>query len=85
MVEAVERDALGEDVAQFSFPAMAAFVGSETIENRVIGGLLQVHIEDGIDAKSAFVHLVGAILVFQIAADFLHKIGSQRSSGRAAR
>ena len=38
-------DAFGNDVFKVILPAMTALVGREAVEDRLIGGLLHVHIE----------------------------------------
>src|ERR1700726_24506 len=69
---------LGNYVHDFAVPAMPALVGGEAVEQRLARGLLQIHIERGINAQSAFVNLIAAILRFEVAPDFLHIMRGQR-------
>ena len=59
-------------------PAMAALVGGEAVEQRLTRRFLQIHIERCVDSQAAFVHLVAAILRFQVAPDFFDVVRSQR-------
>ncbi len=74
----VELLSLGNYVEKFAVPAMPPFVGGEAIQQRLARGFLQIHIERGVNAKSAFVHLVAAILRFQVTPDFFHVVRRQR-------
>ncbi len=60
-----------------TFPSVAAFIGGESVEDSAIGGLLQVHVERGVDAQAALVDLVGTVLGFQVAADFFDEVGRE--------
>ena len=73
-----ESDIVGQDVGKLSLPAVAALIGGQAVEHRLIRGALQVHVERGIDPQSPLVHAVGAVLVFQIAANLLDEIGGER-------
>src|SRR5215469_5586956 len=77
---AVVRQGLAfeQNIFEMSSPSMAPFVGSEAVEERLVGGALQVHIEAGIDAQPALVHLIGTVLAFQVTANFFDKIRGQR-------
>ena len=55
---------LGNYVHEGAVPAMPAFVGGEAVEQRLARGLLQIHIERGVDAQSARMNLIAAILRF---------------------
>src|ERR1700682_6266248 len=44
-----DGQALGENVLQMSLPAMPALIGGEAVEERLVGGLLQIHIERGVN------------------------------------
>ncbi len=56
-------------------PAVAAFVGGDAIEDGVVGDVLEVHIEGGIDAQAGVVDFFGAELFFEFAADFFNEPG----------
>src|SRR5437867_2342983 len=59
-------------------PAVTPFISGECIEHRRIRSSLQVHVERGVNLQSALVYLVGAVLVFEISADFLNEVGAER-------
>ncbi len=67
----VENEALVDDVFEMALPAMAAFVGGEAVEDRLIRGFLQVDIDRRVNLQAAFVDLVGSVLAFEVAANFL--------------
>ena len=72
------RDAIGDNIFQMAFPSVPALVGGQTIQHGLIRRLLQIDIERGIDLQAAFVHLVGAVFIFQISPDLLDEIRSER-------
>src|SRR5580698_5981687 len=74
----VELLTLGNYVEQFSVPAMAALVGGEAVEQSLMRGFLQIHIERGVNTESAFEYLVAAILGFEIAADLFDVVRRER-------
>src|SRR6202030_3091864 len=74
----VELLTLGNDVHESAVPAMPAFVGGEAVEQRLARGLLQLHIERGINAQSHFVNLVAAIRRCERGAYLVHRVRSQR-------
>jgi hypothetical protein len=74
----VDHRALSHDVFEVAFPAVAAFIRSETVEHSLIRGLLQIHVERGIDFQSALVDLIGSVFVFQVAANLFDKIRRER-------
>ncbi len=74
----VELLPLGNHVHELAVPAVPALVGGEAVEQRLARRFLQIHVERGVNAQPAFVHLVAAILRFQVAADFLDIVRSQR-------
>src|ERR1700733_11207261 len=61
-----------------ALPSMPPFVCAEPIEYCLIRGLLQVNVKRGVNFQSAFMHLVGSILIFQIAPDLFHEVRRQR-------
>ena len=73
-----EDGALSYHILQMVFPAMAALVSGQAVEHRLVRGLLQIHVERGVNPQPALVDLVAAVLAFQVAADLFHKIRSQR-------
>ena len=73
-----ERRVAGQNILQMASPAVTALIGGQAVEHGAVGGVLQVHIERGVNPQAAFVNLVAAVFAFQIAADFLDKIRRQR-------
>src|ERR1035438_4437757 len=57
---------------------LSGLVSSQAIEDCQVGGLLQVDIQRSVDFQTAFVNLVGAILSFQVAANFFDEIRGER-------
>ena len=78
MLVIVERVAVCEHVVELALPAMPALIGGESIGEGFVGGLLQIEIERGVDAKSGFVHLLGAESLFKFAAHFFLEPGRYR-------
>ena len=74
----VELLSLRNHVQELAVPTVPSFVGSEAVEQRLARGLLQIHIERCVNAQTAFVNLVAAILRFEVAADFFHIVRRQR-------
>src|SRR6202011_4684156 len=73
-----ENHAVGRHAFKMTFPPVTSFVGSQAVQNRLVGGSLEIYIERGVYLETAFVNLVGSVLVLKVAANFLHKIWSQR-------
>ena len=78
----LEDCSLGDDVFEMTLPAVAALVGGQAVEHGLIRGLLHVDVERGVDLQAAFVDLVGAVLAFEIAANFFDEIWSERIRDR---
>ena len=74
----VDLLSFSDNIFQMVFPSVTALVGGQAVEHSLIRSLLHVNIERGIDFQSAFVHLIGAVLVLQIAPDFFDEIRRQR-------
>src|SRR5258706_690382 len=74
----VEFLTLGNYVEDFAVPAMPPLIGGEAIKQRPARGPLHIHIQRRVDAQSALMNLVAAILRFQVASDFFHIVRSQR-------
>src|ERR1700746_657907 len=74
MAIARQRLSLEEHIFQTSAPAVAPLISRKAIEHGLSCRLLQVHVEAGVDPHTAFVYLLGAIFVLQIAAGSLNKI-----------
>src|SRR5579863_5707188 len=72
----LDEGAGGEDVFELALPAVAALVGGEAVHDGVVGGLLQIEVEGGLDAQAGFVDLFGAEALFELAADFFLEPGS---------
>jgi len=58
---------------------VAALIGGQAVEHRVVRRALQVAVQRGVDAQPAFMHLVAAVLGFEVAADLFNKIRRKRS------
>src|SRR5262252_3291667 len=56
--------------------AVAFIKGHQALFQRLLGELLQTHIERSLDRKATTVERVWAVLFFQVLADILHKIVS---------
>ena len=78
MLVVLERGAVGKHVFELALPAVTALVGGESVSQGVVGGLLQVEIERGVDAQAGLVHLLGAESLFQFAANLFLEPGSDR-------
>src|SRR6266478_573311 len=61
-----------------SLPAVAALVSRQTIEHSLVRGSLKLDIYRGVNLQSALVDLIGAVFVFEVAADLLDEVGSER-------
>ncbi len=73
-----ERLTFRDDIIELAAPAMAALVRGEAVEQGLTSGLLQFHIERGVNAQTALMDLIATVLAFQIAADFLHEMRCER-------
>src|SRR5690349_25163198 len=73
-----KRPSPEENIFQMSAPAVAPLIRWKAIEHGLSRGQLQVHVEAGVDPQAAFVYLIGAIFVLQIAAQFFYKIRCKR-------
>ena len=60
-----------------TLPTMPAFIGSQTVEDRLVRAFLQIHIQRGVDLQAALVHLVRSVFSLKIAANFLYKVWGQ--------
>ena len=74
----IELLSLCDHVQQLAVPAVPALVGREAVEESMGRCFLQIRIERRIDAQAAFMHLITAVFRFEIAADFLDVVRSQR-------
>jgi len=68
---------LGNDVGQRSAPTVAPFIGGQAVLDGLVGGGLQIGIQRGVNAQSAFMHFGTAILLLQVLPDLLDEIGSE--------
>ena len=75
MLVILQGHALRQHILLRALPAVAALVGGDTIEDGMVGNLLQVDVEGGFYAQACFVHLFSAELLFELAADFFDKPG----------
>ena len=73
-----ENHPVGQHIFKMIFPTMTPFVGGQAVQHRLVRGSLQIHVERRIHLQTTFVNLIGTGLVLKIAANFLHKIWSQR-------
>jgi hypothetical protein len=55
---------------------VAALVGGTPSSDGAIGDLLQIEVERGVDAQAGLMHLFGAEVLFELAADFFLEPGS---------
>src|SRR5579862_3675699 len=73
-----ERSSVVKYVVEMTLPSVSAFICRYAIEYSVIGDLLQIGIQSCVNAQPTFVYLIGAVFIFQITPNLLHKIGRQR-------
>ena len=66
-----------QDVGKLAAPAVAAIVGVQSVANGLIGGLLHLDVQRGVDAQAAFVDGFGAVGGFEILANVLEEIRRQ--------
>ncbi len=71
MLVVLNGDAIVQNVLYPAAPAMTAFVSGQAIGHGVVGGLLQVEIEGGVDPQAGLVHFFAAEALFEFAAHFL--------------
>ncbi len=64
-----------QKVSRDATPAVAFVVVSKTLTQRRIGGLLQCHVQRGVDLQSAFLDSRRSIGLLEVLADLLHKVG----------
>ena len=76
----------GEEVLLVPPPAPLLVLGPEPRPQGVLGELLELGVERRVDLEPGVVEGVGAVVLLQVAADFLEEIGPElgRSSGGAA-
>src|SRR5262249_7080041 len=74
MAVILQRAAGFDYVPQMSFPPVPALVNGQAIQYGLIGSLLQIQIQRGIDPHARLMHLVSAIFLLQVTTYFLHKI-----------
>ncbi len=73
-----ERLACEQNIVQMPLPAVSPFIHCQSVEYRLIRCPLQVHIERGVNTEPTRVHFIGAVLIFQIPAHFLHEVWRNR-------
>src|SRR5437588_6286755 len=61
-----------------SSPAVPTFVVGQSVQDCSVSSLLQVHVKGCVNSQSRFMHLLGAVLPFEVSPDLFDKIWRQR-------
>jgi hypothetical protein len=87
VLESFDRVLLVEDVARRAPPAVALVVGAQSVLERAVGEFLQPRIERRPDVEAVLVQHFGAVVAFEMLADFLdeERRDARRLRRRAAR
>ena len=81
MLVLLEVAALRQHILLRAFPSPLALVGGHSIEDCVIGRLLQIDVQSRLNAQTCFMHFFRSKLFLQFAPHFLHKPGRHRHLG----
>ena len=73
---------LGDHILQAALPSMPALIGGESIQHRLLRGVLQVQVERRIHAQARAVDLIGAVLALQLPSHLFDKIWRLCVGGR---
>src|SRR5215467_12287445 len=60
-----------------TFPSMTALIGCETVQHRLIGSSLQVHVERCMHPQATLVNLVTPVLVLKVTPNLFHEVRRQ--------
>ena len=66
-----------EDVGELAAPAVAAIVNVEAVADGLVGGLLHLDVERGVDTETALMNGFGAVGGFQVFANLFKEVGSE--------